>query len=238
MAVGCWPRGRIAWSAFEDALYDGGFPATACIPRTSTSMPSLSRGRSLPHSRGAKRSTAEQADLHAPTSITTLLIGRAKPAGRLAAVFNITFCEQPSSGIGRRPAVRRDRRGLSGRQPGHTERAELPVRVARLEWLAAAASHPVWWAERGAWSSGPGARRGWRPARPGCERQAAGQNQRRVAPSRTCRRARPEAAGDRVHADSVTRPTATCCGQAPWLSRRCACRRNQQLFTARTPPRP
>jgi len=32
---------------------------------------------------------------------------------------------------------------------------------------------------------GPGAPRGWRPARPGRERRAAGQDQRRVAPSRT-----------------------------------------------------
>lgn len=36
-----------------------------------------SGGRSLPLSRRATRSTAEQADLRVPTSITTLLIGRA-----------------------------------------------------------------------------------------------------------------------------------------------------------------
>ena len=74
------PGGRIARSAFEDAPDDRGFPATACIPRISTSTLSLSQGRSLPHSRGEKRSTAEQADLRAPTSILTLLIGRAKSA--------------------------------------------------------------------------------------------------------------------------------------------------------------
>ena len=52
---GVFGPGRITWSAFADALNDGGFPATACIPRISASMPSLSRGRSLPRSRGAKR---------------------------------------------------------------------------------------------------------------------------------------------------------------------------------------
>jgi hypothetical protein len=69
-------------------LGDRGFPAAACIPRISASMPSLRPGRSPPYSRGAERSTTEQADLRAPTSITTLLIGRGKSAIRTLTLWN------------------------------------------------------------------------------------------------------------------------------------------------------
>ena len=68
--------------------------STACIPRISASGPGLSRGRPLPHSRRAKRSTAEQDDLHAPTSVTTPLIGGAKadrsPVSRSMAAVGST----------------------------------------------------------------------------------------------------------------------------------------------------
>ena len=70
----------------------------------------------------------------------------------------------------------------SGTDPGRPPGRRLPARDRVAPPLALVAS-----AER-VDGGGPGTPRGWRPARPGRERRAAGQDQRRVAPPRTrCR---------------------------------------------------
>jgi K+-sensing histidine kinase KdpD len=74
-------------------------------------------------------------------------------------------------GEGRRPCFRAD----PGRPQGRSLSA--PDRVAPSLALVASAKRVH--------GGGPGAPRGWRPARPGCERRAAGHGQRRAAPPRT-----------------------------------------------------
>jgi hypothetical protein len=145
--VGFGPGAEIAWSSFEYALDDNGFPATACIPHISASMPSLSRSRPLPHSRGAKRSTAEQADLRAPTSITTLLIGRAK-----SALGTSWTGQAPSrSVIGPRCRLAREYPPLElsvGGVPAVPER--IIGCLQRDDLLRAYPGYPAWFAERSA----------------------------------------------------------------------------------------